>query len=332
MNNSTMIYSDDIETGSNSMVVEGPKLGRSLSIIAKGQIKIESLTVDSPILVNLSPNRADRELIIDVLRGMDANKDGVIDYVELVQLLISLCGQVREKEHAEFEKKLAQNTANSQRNIIIGLSICLLLTIASTVASSFASVFIAKDTTISSEGNNLLNKRNGQTISTSASEFHYDLFGTDEEEDLDTASEEDATAVKINKLGCIGGLQNQIEALAKGSLSQPVILTDSKGELHKVDGHDIKFSDDGGVVIAESSGRIIQIKKDVACETSTEGRRLQQYQEVSWDETTSWGVISATCPMEHTIVNSDMYQGSDPTEDSQLVMCPGEWGQFMGFL
>ena len=150
---------------------------------------------------------------------------------------------------------------------------------------------------------------------------------------MDIVSEEDTTAVKINKLGCIGGLQNQIEALAKGSLSQPVILTDSKGELHKVDGHDIKFSDDGGVVIVEASGRIIQIKKDIACATSTEGRRLQaawddnQYQEVSWNDTTSWAVISATCPMEHTIVDSNFYQGYDPTEDSQLVMCYGQWGQ-----
>ena len=130
-----------------------------------------------------------------------------------------------------LRRSLLRIQPKSQWNLIIGLSICLLLTIASTVASSFASVFIAKDTTISSEGNNLLNRRNGQTISTSASELHYDLFGTDEEEELDIASEEDTTAVKINKLGCIGGLQNQIEELAKGSLSQPVILTDSKGEL-----------------------------------------------------------------------------------------------------
>ena len=102
--------------GNNNEVneVEGtPQLGRSLSIISKGTIQIDTLTVDSPILVNLSPNTADRQLIIDVLRSMDANKDGVIDYEELIQLLISLCGSVREKEHAEFEKKLAQNTAVS---------------------------------------------------------------------------------------------------------------------------------------------------------------------------------------------------------------------------
>ena len=70
---------------------------------------------------------------------------------ELVQLLISLCGSVREKEHAEFEKKLAQNTAKSQWRLIVGLSFCLVLSIASTFASSFASVFIAKDTTIAQE-------------------------------------------------------------------------------------------------------------------------------------------------------------------------------------
>jgi len=333
MNNSTKIYSDDIEMGNNNMVVEGPKLGRSLSIIAKGQIKIESLTVDSPILLNLSPNRADRELIIDVLRSMDANKDGVIDYEELVQILVSLCGQLREKEHAEFEKKLAQNTAKSQTNIIIGLSICLLLTTASTVASSFASAFIAKDTAVSSEGNNLLNRRNGQTISTSASEFHYDLFGTDEEEDLDTASEEDTTAGKIKKLGCIGGLQNQIEALAKGSLSQPVILNDSKGELHKIDGHDLKFSEDGGVVIVESSGRIIQIKKDEACAASAERRRLQDhlgYQTVeAWDENASYGVLVTYCNTEWTEINSDHFYGfsSETVPDGSMeIICHGEFG------
>jgi len=88
MNNSNKIYSDDIEMGNNNMVERGPQLGRSLSIIAKGQIQIDTLTVDSPLLVDLSPNRADREVIIDVLRSMDANKDGVIDYLELVQLLI----------------------------------------------------------------------------------------------------------------------------------------------------------------------------------------------------------------------------------------------------
>jgi len=328
MNNSTKIYSDDIEMGNNNMVVEGPKLGRSLSIIAKGQIKIESLTVDSPILVNLSPNRADRELIIDVLRSMDANKDGVIDYVELVQLLISLCGQVREKEHAEFEKK-------SQWNLIIGLSVCLLLTIASTVASSFASVFIAKDTSISSEGNNLLNRRNGQTISTSASELQYDLFGTDEE-DLDTTSGKNTTDINNNRLGCIGS--HQIEALAKGSLSQPVILTDSKGGVHKVDGHDIKFSDDGGVVIAEASGRIIRIKKDVACETSTEGRRLQDH--VGY-QTVAWGVHADHCDMHHTVVHEDMYNSGETTQEGGYfggsdgdveVVCYGQWGQFMDFL
>lgn len=73
--------------GNNNEVneVEGtPQLGRSLSIISKGTIQIDKLTIDSPILLNLSPNRADRELIIDVLRSMDANKDGVIDYEELV--------------------------------------------------------------------------------------------------------------------------------------------------------------------------------------------------------------------------------------------------------
>jgi len=114
MNNSTKIYSDDIETGNNDKVnevEEGHQLGRSLSIISKGTIQIDKLTIDSPILLNLSPNSADRKLIIDVLRSMDANKDGVIDYEELVQLLISLCGQVREKEHAEFEKKLAQKVS-----------------------------------------------------------------------------------------------------------------------------------------------------------------------------------------------------------------------------
>ena len=147
---------------------------------------------------------------------------------------------------------------------------------------------------------------------------------------MDTASDEGTTAVKINKLGCIGGLQNQIEELAKGSLSQPVILTDSKGELHRIDGHDIKFAEDGGVVIAESSGRIIQIKKDEACAASAERRRLQEWVDVSdveWDANASYSVMSATCPMEHTIANSNMWQGSDPTDDSMLVHCYGRWGQ-----
>lgn len=318
--NNISIYTDDIEMGNNNdnnnevNQVGNPHLGRSLSIIAKGQIQISKLVVDSPLLVNLSPNRADRELIINVLRDMDSNKDGVIDYEELIQLLISLCGQVREKERAEFEKKLAQKTAKSQWNLIVGLSICLVLTIASTFASSFASVFIAKDTTISSGGNNLLNKRNGQTISTSAAEIHYDLFGTDDEEEMDTAtSEKNATVVKYNKLGCIGG--NQIEALATGSLSQPVILTDAKGGVHKIDGHDLKFFDDGGAVIVESSGRIIQIKKDVACATSTEGRRLQDH-----FSTTSWGVVFSYCSPtrvgDYTVVNEDMHQGSNPDSQS----------------
>ena len=85
------------------------------------------------------------------------------------------------------------------------------------------------------------------------------------------------------------------------------------------------------MVIVESSGRIIiQIKKDASCAASAKRRRLQttwddnQYENVSWDENTSYGVISATCPMEWTIVNSDHY-GSD--NDSMQVMCHGQWGQ-----
>lgn len=313
---------DEVEVGGHHQ-----QLGRSLSIIEKGQIKIDKLTVESPILVNISPNKADRELIIDVLRKMDANKDGVIDYEELVQLLVTLCGKLREKEQAEFDKKLAQKTAKSQRNLIIGLSICLVLTIASTVASSFASVFIAKDTTISSSGSNtLLNKRNGQTISTSAAELHYDLFDTDEEEELDTnTSEKNTTTPYFKKLGCIGG--HQIESFATGSLSQPVILTDPKGGVHKVDGHDLKFTDDGGVIIVESSGRIIQIKKDAACAASTEGRRLNSIEIVAFD------VVITHCPVDFTVITSSMsteiYGSSEtvPDGDVQLV-CHDYWGQF----
>ena len=85
------------------------------------------------------------------------------------------------------------------------------------------------------------------------------------------------------------------------------------------------------MVIVESSGRIIiQIKKDASCAASAKRRRLQttwddnQYENVSWDENTSYGVISATCPMEWTIVNSEHY-GSD--NDSMQVMCHGQWGQ-----
>lgn len=154
---------------------------------------------------------------------------------------------------------------------------------------------------------------------------------------MDTVSEEDTTTVKINKLGCIGGLQNQIEALAKGSLSQPVILTDSKGELHKIDGHDIKFADDGGVVIVEASGRIIQIKKDEACAASAERRRLQDhlgYQTVEWGSLYSheWGdysVLVTYCNTEWTEINSDHFYGfsSETVPDgSREIMCHGEFG------
>ena len=98
-NNSSCLYvDDDIEKGNNNKKLDEVEvgghhhqhhqLGRSLSIIEKGQIKIDKLTVESPILVTISPNKADRELIIDVLRKMDANKDGVIDYEELVQYLL----------------------------------------------------------------------------------------------------------------------------------------------------------------------------------------------------------------------------------------------------
>ena len=203
------------------------------------------------------------------------------------------------------------------------------------MASSFASAFIAKDTSVSSEGN-LLNRRNGKTISTSASEFHYDLFGTDDEEELDTTSGKNTTDINNNRLGCIGG--HQIEALATGSLSQPVILTDSKGGVHKVDGHDIKFSDDGGVVIAEASGRIIQIKKDSACAASAKRRRLQ-FPGVHY-ETVAWGVHADHCDMHHTVVHEDMYNSGETTQDGYSggsdgdveVVCYGQWGQFMNFL
>ena len=139
---------------------------------------------------------------------------------------------------------------------------------------------------------------------------------------MDTASEEGNTAVTNNKLGCIGG--HQIEALATGSLSQPVILTDAKGGVHKIDGHDLMFSDDGGVVIVESSGRIIQIKKDAACAASTEGRRLQQHLGY---ETIPWGVVITHCDMEYTWVTSDMYNSSENVQDGfREVYCHGQWG------
>ena len=208
------------------------------------------------------------------------------------------------------------------------------MTIASTVASSFASVFIAKDTTISSSGRNtLLNKRNGQTISTSAAELHYDLFDTDEEEELDTNTSEknkNTTTPYFKKLGCIGG--HQIESLATGSLSQPVILTDPKGGVHKVDGHDVKFTDDGGVIIVESSGRIIQIKKDAACAASTEGRRLYG----NTIEFVSYDVVITHCPVDFTVITSSMtdeiYGSSETVPDGKLqLVCHDYWGQWLDY-
>lgn len=346
----------DIGTAPQTAHVSQPQLCKSISIIQKGQIQIGKLTFDSPLLVKLLPTRADRELIISVLGKIDANKDGeyrvsatllrvrcvsvsntkislylflqnisffcyhllsswwclvgviigAIDYEELVQLLASLCEQLKEKEGAEFEKKLAQKTAKSQRNLIFGLCACLAVTLASTFASSFASAFLAKDTTISSNGNLFLNKRNMQPISTSIAEIKYELF-------------EAAEDTPAYKLGCIGG--HQIKALATGSLSQPVILTDPNGGVHKIDGHDLKFYDDGGVIIKETSGRIIEIKKDATCAASTEGRRLQQLFHAV--DSFSFNDITAACGENNFYwdnVHQDMY-GSSSNPDVTEIKC-----------
>ncbi|EJK47499.1 hypothetical protein THAOC_33773, partial [Thalassiosira oceanica] len=51
--------------------------------------------------------------------------------------------------------------------------------------------------------------------------------------------------------------------MALESLRSPAVLTAPDGSLHKIEGHDIEWDEDGGATIFESSGMVYEIKKDL---------------------------------------------------------------------
>jgi len=167
---------------------------------------------------------------------------------------------------------------NSQRRTIFSLTVGTIFLCLAVFGLTAGAVFIAKDTSVSSS--NVLTTRSGQPVRTELKSNDFVAFApaavspVDKDETF-TAEATDPAATPspgmAKSLGCVNG--EDVPLMVQKSVRSPVVLTAPDGSLHKIDGHDVEWTEDGGATIFESSGMVYKIKKDPTC-ASTSERRL----------------------------------------------------------
>jgi len=210
-------------------------------------------------------------ILSDELDKVDTNNDGVLDSSEVITFAKNCIKRARADS----------NKINSQRRKIFRLTAGTILLFLAFFGLAIGAVFIAKDTSVSSS--NVLTTRSGQPFRTELKSNEFVTFAPANDEALvskedetfaDVATDPAATPSpdKAKSLGCIDG--DAVQPLALESLRSPVVvITAPDGSLHKIDGHDVEWTEDGGATIFESSGMGYKIKKDPTC-ASTSERRL----------------------------------------------------------
>ncbi|EJK73660.1 hypothetical protein THAOC_04704 [Thalassiosira oceanica] len=211
-------------------------------------------------------------LILSELAKVDTNNDGVLDSTEVITFAKNCIKKARADS----------NKINSQRRTIFRLTAGTILLLLAFFGLATGAVFIAKDTSVSSS--NVLTTRTGEPVRTEV-EFRSNDFvafapADDEsfvnkDETFTAGATDPATNPSPNKaksLGCISG--DAVQPMALESLRSPAVLTAPDGSLHKIEGHDIEWDEDGGATIFESSGMVYEIKKDPTCASTSERRRL----------------------------------------------------------
>ena len=232
-------------------------------------------------------------MILAELRKVDANNDGDVHRAAAVRVSISLTippvpsslGVLDSSEIVTFAKncikraKADSNKIDSQRRTIFGLTAGTIFLSLAVFGLALGAAFIAKDTSVSSS--NVLTTRSGQPVRTELKSNEFVAFAPAGESSVDKKTFADkvtdpaatTSPNKVKSFGCIDG--DAVQSMALESLRSPVVLTAPDGSLHKIDGHDIEWNEDGGATIVESSGKVYKIKKDPACASTSERRRLQ---------------------------------------------------------
>ncbi|EJK62343.1 hypothetical protein THAOC_17049 [Thalassiosira oceanica] len=204
-------------------------------------------------------------LILSELRKVDTNNDGVLDSSEIITLTKNCIKRAKEDS----------NMINSQRRTIFRIGTGTVFLSLAVFGLALGAAFIAKDTSVSSS--NVLTTRSGQPIRTELMSNEFVAFAPANEAfvDKDETFTDEATnpaatpsPSKAKSLGCISG--DAVQSMALESLRSPAVLTAPDGSLHKIEGHDIEWDEDGGATIFESSGMVYEIKKDPTC-ASTSG-------------------------------------------------------------
>ncbi|EJK50897.1 hypothetical protein THAOC_29990 [Thalassiosira oceanica] len=246
----------DIETGAARPEVSE----RQGSVISLGKI-----TAGHPAFSDCDD--VTTTLILSEVAKVDTNNDGVLDSSEVITFAKNCIKKARADS----------NKINSQRRTIFRLMAGTILLFLAFFGLAIGAVFIAKDTSVSSS--NVLTTRTGKPVRTEV-EFRSNDFVAFAPADDESFVNKDETFPagatdppnKAKSLGCISG--DAVQPMALESLRSPVVLTAPDGSLHKIDGHDIEWNEDGGATIVESSGMVYEIKKDPTCASASERRRL----------------------------------------------------------